>query len=71
MRTKLFAVCLIVGEVYFPFIFLLIDFISSVNVPVVILSGLFFVRLVVLYSNSSSIWDSNPSLSMYVLNMFP
>ena len=71
MRTKLFAICLIVGEVYFPFIFLLTDFISSVNVPVVILSGLFFVRLVVLYRNSSSIWDSNPSLSMYVLNMFP
>ena len=64
-------VYLIVGDIYFPFILLLIDFISSVNVPVVILSGLLFVRLVVLYRNSSSIWDSNPSLSMYVVNMFP
>lgn len=46
-QNCLLFVYLIVGEIYFPFIFLLIDFISSVNVLVVILPGLFFVRLVV------------------------
>lgn len=72
-QNCLLFVSLLVGEIYFPFVFLLIDFflLWMHRLSFCLANFLFSWSYFKVHRSSSPIWDSNPSFSMHVVNMLP